>query len=141
MCWVLYLAADRSLPLRPFYTGAPGFNVAEPTGREIEVRVQFSKPFVYALGAHTSCGCGFDRGQAAADQLGGLEAIETSLRALRDYLDEALELAGPVELFACWDGDQAARPDNRWKRSLADFSPDMPWFPERTFVEVTQGGT
>jgi hypothetical protein len=97
MCWVLYLAADRALSLRTFDPGAPAFNVAELTGRETAVRVQFSKPFVYAVGAHTSCGCGFDRGQAHPDRPAELEATEVSLQALRSYLDKALEVTGSIE--------------------------------------------
>jgi hypothetical protein len=108
MCWVLYLAADRPLPLQPFDQRAPAFNVAELTSHEDGVRQQFSKPFVYSLGAHTHCGCGFDRGQANPD----------------------------LELFACWDGDQGAGPDHRWTRRVADFGSRMDWFPDRTFIEV-----
>lgn len=141
MCWVLYLAADRPLPLHPFDSGSPGFNVAVPSSHEAGVRSQFSKPFVYALGAHTGCGCGFDRGQANPDHPEELEAAEASLGALRRYLGQALEAAGPVELFACWDGDQTAPPDHRWDRQLADFETGMTWFPDRTFVRVTSGST
>ena len=137
MCWVLYMAADRPLPLHPFDPGSPGFNVAVPAGREVAVRTQFSKPFVYALGAHTACGCGFDRAQVNPAHPGELDATEVSLGALRAYLDEALEAAGPLELFACWDGDQTAVPDHRWKRGLTHFTTEMAWFPDRTFVEVT----
>ena len=136
MCWVLYIAADRPLPLHPFDPESPGFNVAVPAGREDAVRGQFSKPFVYALGAHTWCGCGFDREQANPDHPAELEATEASLRALRAYLAEAIEAAGPLELFACWDGDQAATPDHRWKLELEDFSTGMAWFPDRTFLEL-----
>jgi hypothetical protein len=141
MCWVLYLAADQPLSLRTFDPGAPAFNVAELTGRETAVRVQFSKPFVYSLGAHTSCGCGFDRGQAHPDRPAELEATEVSSQALRSYLDETLEVTGSVELFACWDGDQAAPPDHRWRLGVTDFSPYMAWFPDRTFIEVMAGAT
>jgi hypothetical protein len=139
MCWVLYVAADRALPLRPFDPGAPGFNVADLTEHDAVVRAQFSKPFVYALGAHTRCGCGFDRGQANPAHPDELEATEASLRSLSAYLGEVLEWAGALELFACWDGDQAAVPDHRWKQSVASFGPEMAWFPDRTFVEVTPG--
>jgi hypothetical protein len=121
MCWVLYLAADRPLPLRAFDPGDPAFNVAEPTGPETAVRVQFSKPFVDSLGAHPSCGCGFDRGQAHPDRPAELAATETSLHALGAYLRTAFEISGSLELFACWDGDQAAPPDHRWRLGVADF--------------------
>lgn len=139
MCWVLYLAADRPLALHPFDPAVPGFNVAELAPREEVVRGQFGKPFVYRLGAHTWCGCGFDRGQVGPDQPREMEATEASLRHLRAYLGEALELAGPVELFSCWEGDQGAAPDHRWRRGIREFGPRMDWFPDRTFVEVTLG--
>jgi len=42
-----------------------------------------------------------------------------------------------VPLFACWDGDQGAAPDNRWKRRLSDFHEQMDWFPDRTFIQLT----
>ena len=123
MCWVLYLAADRPLPLWPFDPKAPALNIAELSPDELRVRRQFSKPFVYSVGAHTQCGCGFDRGQANAD--------------LRNYLAAAVSAAGSLELLACWDGDQAAEPDNRWARRLSDFHERMDWFPDRTFIELT----
>jgi hypothetical protein len=136
MCWVLYLAAALPLPLRPFDREAPAFNVAEPTSSEEPMRIQFTKPFVYRLGAHTLCGCGFDRGQANPAHPDDLQATEASLQHLRSYLDQALAAAGPLELYACWDGDQAAVPDHRWKRRVSDFDPQMIWFPDRTFIEV-----
>jgi hypothetical protein len=136
MCWVLYLAAARPLPLQPFEQQAPTFNVAELSPGDDRVRRQFSKPFVYCVGAHTMCGCGFDRGQANPDHPEELPATEASLRDLCTYLAEAMRIAGSLELFACWDGDQDAVPDNRWKRRLSDFDERMDWFPDRTFIEL-----
>ena len=91
MCWVLYLACDQPLPLQPFDREAPAFNVAELTPHEEPVRGQFSKPYVYRVGAHTLCGCGFDRGQAHPDHPEELETTEASLRSLHAYLRDALE--------------------------------------------------
>jgi hypothetical protein len=137
MCWVLYLAADRPLPLRPFEPEAPALNVAELSPDELRVRRQFSKPFMYSVGAHTHCGCGFDRDQAEPDHPEELSAIEASLRHLGRYLADAVRVAGSLELFACWDGDQAAEPDHRWTCRLSDFDERMDWFPDRTFIELT----
>lgn len=137
MCWVLYIAADEPLPLRAFDSEAPAFNVADLTEHELGVRVQFSKPHVYALGSHTRCGCGFDRGQAHPDRLEELAATRASLGALRDYLNEAMRVAGPVELYACWFGDQAAAPDHHLRLGPESFGPEMTWFPDRTFIELS----
>jgi hypothetical protein len=136
VCWVLYLAADRPLPLVAFDPAAPAFNVTELTGREVAVRAQFRKPFAYSAGAHTSCGCGFDRMQANPGHPEELAATERSLSALRDYLARAVEAAGPLELFACWDGDQAAPPERRLALTPDDFGPAMEWLPDRTYASV-----
>ena len=114
----------------------PAFNVAELTPGDDRVRRQFSKPFVYCVGAHTLCGCGFDRGQANPDHPEELPATEASLRELCTYLEKAISIAGSLELFACWDGDQDAPAENRWKRRLSDFHERMDWFPDRTFIEL-----
>jgi hypothetical protein len=139
MCWVLYLACDQRLPLQPFDREAPAFNIAELTPREEPVRGQFSKPYVYRVGAHTLCGCGFDRGQANPDHPEELETTEASLRRLHAYLSDALGACRNLELYACWDGDQGAVPDHRWNRRLSDFGSRMRWFPDRTFIEVSAG--
>ncbi len=104
MCWVLYLAADRPLALHPFDPAAPGFNLAELAPREQVVRGQFGKPFVYRLGAHTWCGCGFDRGQVGPDQQREMEATEASLRHLRAYLGEALGSLTGLSSKSPWGG-------------------------------------
>ena len=54
MCWVLYLAADRELPLVPWTEQSPAFNVHSLPEAERGVTVQFSKSHVYAVGAHTA---------------------------------------------------------------------------------------
>jgi hypothetical protein len=125
--------------LRPFDPANPAFNVAELSEPEAAVRVQFSKPFVYALGAHTGCGCGFDSEAANRDHPEELTASTASLEALSTYLEAALTTAGALELYACWDGDQAATPDQRSQLRLADVGPGMTWFPDRTFIELAPG--
>ena len=141
MCWVLYLAADRELPLVPWTEQSPAFNVQSLPEAERGVTVQFSKSHVYAVGAHTRCACGFDRGQATPDQPGELRASEVSLAALADYLRDAVRQAGSLELYSCWWGDQAATPDQRLRLGVEDFTPTMDWFPDRTFavVDVSAG--
>ena len=139
MCWVLYLAADGVLPLRPFDPEAPAFNVAGLDEHDLPVRSRFGKRFVYRVGSQTLCGCGFDRDQANPDHPDELPATVASLGALREYLQEAVRTAGPLELYACWDGDQTAEPDHHLRLTPADFTPEMSWFPDRTFAQVEVG--
>ncbi len=138
MCWVLYLAADRELPLVPWTEQSPAFNVQALEETELGVTAQFSKPHVYAIGAHTRCACGFDRGQANPDVPDELPASEASLSALAAYLRDALQGGGSLELYSCWWGDQAATPDQRLQLRVVDFTTTMEWFPDRTFAAIQQ---
>jgi len=56
------------------------------------------------LGSNSSCSCGFQYGEHLEEDAQG----RASVRRLGEYLSEALAHAGPVELFGCWDGDEAA---------------------------------
>jgi hypothetical protein len=116
MCLTVYLAADRPLPLIPWNEHARGFHVAELTGEKDEaVRGQFTKPYVYYAGSHTICGCGFNYGQYpdAEDDSAELALKARSLRDMRAYLVKAVEDGGTIELFSCWEGDQAAAAEYR----------------------------
>ncbi len=116
MCLVVYLAADRPLPLIPWDEHARGFHVTELTGEKDEaVRGQFTKPYVYYAGSHTICGCGFNYGQYpdAEDDPEELALTQKTLRDMSEYLAGALEDGAIIELFACWEGDQAARVEHR----------------------------
>ncbi len=116
MCLVIYLAADRPLPLIPWNEHARGFHVTELAGEKDEgVRDQFSKPYVYFAGSHTICGCGFNYGQYpdAEDDPEELVLKTKTLNDMSEYLAGAVEDGGTIELFACWDGDQAAAVEYR----------------------------
>jgi hypothetical protein len=120
MCLVVYLASDRPLPLISWDENARGFHVTELTGEKDEpVRVQFTQPHVYYAGSHTICGCGFNYGQdpLAEDDPEELALRARTLSAMSDYLASAVANGGTIELFACWEGDQAAVPEHR--RELA----------------------
>lgn len=138
MCWVLYLASDVTLPAIGWDEGKPAFNV-EAIQAESPVSRQFARRYLYAVGSHTLCGCGFDRDQADLQHPEELRDTERSLGSLREYLREAVAIAGELELYACWDGDQAAEPDHRWSLTPDDVSPTMGWFPDRTYATISGG--
>jgi len=136
MCWVLYLASDVALPSIGWDQEKPAFNVQAISPAESPVSRQFAARHVYAVGSHTLCGCGFDRDQASPQRPEELSDAERSLRSLREYLWGAVAIAGQLELYACWDGDQAAEPDHRWSLTPDDVSPTMRWFPDRTYATI-----
>ncbi len=139
MCWVLYVAADVPLPEIPWNQDRPAFNATRIPRPESPVARQFSKPHLHRIGAHTGCSCGFDRTQVNERHPHELADTEQSLRDLRAYLDQVVAAAGPVELFACWDGDQEKPPEHRFSLTPRDFTPNMRWLPEGTFATVEAG--
>ena len=135
MCYVLYLAADRPCPVIAWNEQAPGFHVADLDANEDPVRAQFTKPYVYYVGAHTHCGCGFRWSDGQYDPADEEVATAESMRRLSDYLS-ALAHAGGVELYACWAGDERVAPESRSSRTAAEL--DRPGFclRERQFLTL-----
>ena len=98
MCLVIYLATEAQLPVGD--ETAPALNVRLPKRKR--VRAEFNAGYVYEIGSHTGCGCGFLTDGDDAD-----EAVKTaeSRAALRSYVEQALQ-SGEVELHVCWGGDE-----------------------------------
>jgi hypothetical protein len=101
MCMLVFAAADTPLPLLSDAERAP-LNARLPEGREERVRQQFSKHHVVFLGSHTGCSCGFSYGHSDDPDVEGRQSVG----ALGRYLAQAVDRAGPVEVFACWEGDE-----------------------------------
>src|SRR5262245_32171358 len=124
MCRFVYITADRPLPT-PAPT--PLFRLA-PCEVEQERRVRSVAPGRYVLTAYSwqGCGCGFS--YESADELAaGLVGIPEgeparataiewrekgrgSVAALRAYLAEAYRVAGPLQLYVVWAGDEGQPP-------------------------------
>jgi len=105
---VLYAAAD--VPLRAIADDGPRPLTVRPIhGDEVSVRARFSKPHVYFLGSHSGCSCGFSYGYSPDTDPAGRESVGE----LGSYLAEAVGYAGPIELYACWVGDEAEPPRER----------------------------
>jgi hypothetical protein len=112
---MIYLAADEPLRLLPWVEASPAFNVTALADDEKRVGQQFSKPHLAYAGSHEGCGCGFQYGQWPAESYepDELRLCRESLTAFAEYLDAEIRRVGPIELFACWDGDQTEPPDLR----------------------------
>lgn len=112
MCLVVFIGSDYALPTIAWDERQPGFHVTELGERDEPVRKQFSKPCVYYLGSHEQCGCGFQCDTMHEDAA-ALAAKRESRRRLVEFVEVALQHQSAVELFACWDGDQAAAAQHR----------------------------
>ena len=107
MCLAVYLCSPSPLPLVPWHEESPAF-YTEAVEVDDPVRAHFEWPNVFYAGSHEGCGCGFAYNQMPV----GLQEADDEARrrgsvaALRDYV-AAATVAGPVQLFACWEGEQS----------------------------------
>lgn len=123
MCMVVYAASDAPLPLLPD-DGPVQLWARGLEGREDRVRKHFTKPHVVYLGSHTGCSCGFSYGHSSASDIDARESVG----ALGRYLAEAVERGGPVEVYACWTGDEGREVAKRVTVTPAFFAPDSESF-------------
>lgn len=139
MCLMVWLGSANPLVgvSPPEVSEAPlGELYVKPEPADAPVRVQFVQPYVYYVGSHQGCGCGFRSPQL---ELEGFELVAEVLPLLSallddersDFLDEqrSRELLsalvrsalceGDVEVFSCWAGDEGKAPT-----VAKDVSPD-----------------
>jgi hypothetical protein len=140
MCMVVYLASDYPLPTSAWDQAKPGFYVTEVANSDEPVRRQFSKPYVYYVGSHEKCGCGFQYDQWEGDEEDALklDAVQHSRLRLAEFLSAALQHQSAVELFACWDGDEACLPEHRGCVRPADLLRDRAYFREKEFLVIAE---
>lgn len=134
MCRVLYAAADMPPPQVLAQSPPAAFRTRPLKTSEEPVRVHFTKPHVYHLGAYDGCSCGFSYGLGGNDE----EASRESVRQLGTFLADAVARTGSLELYACWDGDQVEPATERTTVTAVDFSGEATAFdlPERWFATV-----
>lgn len=128
MCLGVFLASDQALDLVTWNERTPGFNVVPVSEPEEPVRRQFALAHVVYAGAHTGCSCGFRADGEDPD------AVSRSRAALVEYVRRAA-LAGPVEIFVCWEGDYEKAARVCLERHADALSGDD-WLEELTFTRV-----
>jgi hypothetical protein len=105
------------------------------------VRPQFTRPHVYYAGSHEGCGCGFQYGEYELDDPDAEELVEVarheeSRKRLTDYLQSALQVVPAVELYACWDGDEALPREHASRVHADTLISERTFFREREFFLV-----
>jgi len=128
MCLMVWVGTTRALtpsllasPQEPHPASAYHEVRPEPAGAP--VRARFATPEVAKFGSHAGCGCGFNTTSLdvwgfegpndLVPLLGALRdkerdeylAEQASRERLRDTVVDALAY-GPVEVYACWSGDE-----------------------------------
>ena len=108
MCMAIYLAADEPLPLLNDHSGATFYTVPLRDKNDEAVRRHFTKRHVVYAGSFEGCGCGFFKLEHAEyAEAEEVESCRHSLSALATYVSNALRQGASMELFTCWEGDQA----------------------------------
>lgn len=112
---MVYLASDKPLPLIDRNEDSPEFSITELSKYEKNVGTQFETPYVYNVGTHQGCGCGFLKEFKEEEDLA--LANENYLQ-LSTYLKKAQETGANLHIYSCWDGDQEAKPELREEINL-----------------------
>jgi hypothetical protein len=142
----LFIAADEPLAIIPWSESECAFHVQALLDGEQSVRRHFTKPNVYYLGAHTGCGCGFAYGQMELkdeDDEAEDVASRKSVAALQEYVRQAVQRLGSVELFSSWQGEWDQDSKTRMEISPEWFGGDEFVLPEKALfrVRASQPGT
>ncbi|WP_367874562.1 hypothetical protein [Luteolibacter sp. Populi] len=111
MCYILYMASDKILPLIPYDPEQRAFCVQEPGSYGGDIRTQFTKAHVYELGSDQGCGCGFPgEHDWMNEDPEKLAATRDNQERLSRYLAACLEDEDSLELYGCWNGDESLPP-------------------------------
>ncbi len=137
MCMMLYLASDHPLALVERREKGQDFCVSALNDHERGVLKQFSKPYVYAVDAYGGCGCGFNYGEwGDLEEAGQVAAARRSVARLSQYLADALEPSGELEIFTPWDGERGQEPLMRRVLRPSQIGGEAFWFQGRQFTTV-----
>lgn len=139
MCMVVYAGSDHPLPTWLWDQNRPAFHVTARADPTDPVRQRFTKPFVYYLGSHEGCGCGFHYGPYAGGEINPAvePAVTDSRRRLGEYLAVALQHQPEVEVYACWSGDEAEPPVYHDRATPAELASGEAYLREREFMIVS----
>jgi hypothetical protein len=109
MCYALYLASERALPIVEWNENDYVFFTEELAKHDEGVLSQFTKPNVYYLGSYEGCSCGFFYNRAESFS----EKTKDSVHCWCAFISQALETTAELEIFACWAGEEENKPKKR----------------------------
>ena len=120
---VYYVGTSTNIPLIPFDTQDPAFNVSEADPTEGQAaRAHLATPYVHYVGSSTDCGCNF-RCDAFGDPYDKREDpidVQADHDALANYLESLPSEAEPIRIFGCWSGNEADPPEHTRSCRIAD---------------------
>ena len=142
MCLMVWIGTVAAVMPSPEQRNEAALDCVENVPTDAPIRARFASPHVMYVGSHQGCGCGFNSAELAwqgfewvAEAMALLDAMTDEEREellaaqrsrvrLRELVCGALA-AGPVEIYACWAGDEDAAPTR-------EATIDPTWLTERT---------
>ena len=121
MCAVVYIAADEPLPLIPWDSSQPDFSVINLVEHDQKVVAHFSKPYIYYVCTKLGCGCDFQYGQYGEVEEHEEDENRKAVHQLSEYLAQETRRIGELEIFTCWEDDQAKAPTSQGVLHPSDF--------------------
>jgi len=134
MCHVLYMASDKERPLVSWDDAQRGFHV---TTWDQGTLPHLTKPHLRYLGSDQGCGCGFQHlPRSLMEDEEQRNGVRLNQQGLARYLAECLADEESIELFTCWNGDEAEPLKRRREIRLAELLEDDFEFEEKEVVIV-----
>jgi hypothetical protein len=102
VCYAVFLASDRSLPLVAWDPARRALHVARVERHEAVASRAFSPghPYLYYVGSDLHCGCGFFEHEDEAH-------VAAQYHDLWRYIVESVPAGASLELFSAWESDLA----------------------------------
>jgi hypothetical protein len=117
MCYAVYIGTDSPLQTSEWNKDDRRFHVKGLTEKDLPIRANFSKPYIYYAGSNLGCGCGFFTSSlldsSDPEEMQRHEEAQASLKALTALIQDSLSTSESVELFVTWEGRQAEPPSKR----------------------------
>lgn len=133
MCLAVYLASDKPLPLIEWSEKEPSFYVGELTKFDKSVKIQFEFPYIYYIGSHEGCGCGFFKEGREKEEV---RRAEENYSQLVSYIKNAQSTGTKNQIYSCWEGDQDSDPEFRENIDLSCLTDKNFEFKEKTLYAI-----
>ena len=132
MCLAVYIGSEIELKENAWNKNEPNFYIeAVPSANN--VRKQFSTTHVYYAGSHEGCGCGFFKEAREPEEF---ENVQENYKNLALTIKNAVEAGRKIQLFSCWEDDQAKQPEIKVSIGLSEIVNPEFEFKELNFLNV-----
>jgi len=143
-----YLGCEGDAPLIAYSVAAPSFYVSEPQVIDVAavlaaVHQHLPFPVIRCLGSRSGCGCGFRCSVPGfieprdAEHIQAANEQQADHEALAAYLHTLPEQTRPIQIYACWAGDETLAPERFRTCAIAELaSPDFA-FRERELITLS----